>query len=276
MQTLEQWMTRDPEVLGPDDSALEALERMTDGGFRHLPVVNERSGVIGIVSIDDLRAALPFDVALGTALSARGRATARHYRIAEVMTYLPCTAQRDTSLEQAVRELVGRRIGCLPVLDAHGALVGIFTESDALRALLELVSGDRGGRAALPDLRGERAGELERLAADLRAEQQRIATELRRCESEERMLAAAQHGEPLDAADRGSLADAGVLAGALAKFAAQRLAEIDCALGRHAQHTFGSCSACGREIPLARLRALPSSDRCVRCARGGELHAAAG
>ncbi len=45
-------MTKDPSTIAPDDTAIEALRRMQDGGFRHLPVV-ESGRVVGIVSRRD-------------------------------------------------------------------------------------------------------------------------------------------------------------------------------------------------------------------------------
>ena len=46
-------MTRHPDTLRPDDSALTALELMNRRGFRHLPVV-DGDELVGIVSIRDL------------------------------------------------------------------------------------------------------------------------------------------------------------------------------------------------------------------------------
>ena len=46
-------MTPDPQVIDPDATIGEALDRMFDGGFRHLPVV-EGGRVIGMVSMRDL------------------------------------------------------------------------------------------------------------------------------------------------------------------------------------------------------------------------------
>lgn len=46
-------MTPDPQVIGPDATMGEALDRMFDGGFRHLPVV-DGGRVIGMVSMRDL------------------------------------------------------------------------------------------------------------------------------------------------------------------------------------------------------------------------------
>ena len=47
-------MTRDPHAIGPECTAIEALRKMSDGGFRHLPiVVNEK--ILGIVSRGDFK-----------------------------------------------------------------------------------------------------------------------------------------------------------------------------------------------------------------------------
>jgi len=50
---LGQIMTRNPETLGPEDSALVALDKMRAGHYRHLPVVSDGE-IAGIVSIRDL------------------------------------------------------------------------------------------------------------------------------------------------------------------------------------------------------------------------------
>jgi CBS domain-containing protein len=52
--TLAAIMTPEPETLSPDDSALEALEKMRAGRYRHLPVVDAGGTIRGMVSIRDL------------------------------------------------------------------------------------------------------------------------------------------------------------------------------------------------------------------------------
>jgi CBS domain-containing protein len=47
------WMTRDPETMGPDDTTQHAAVLMIHGGFRHLPLV-EGADVVGMLSIRDL------------------------------------------------------------------------------------------------------------------------------------------------------------------------------------------------------------------------------
>ncbi len=47
-------MTRNPHTMAPRGTAIEALRTMRDGGFRHIPVLEEGI-VIGVVSHGDFR-----------------------------------------------------------------------------------------------------------------------------------------------------------------------------------------------------------------------------
>ena len=47
--------------------------------------------------------------------------------------------------------------------------------------------------------------------------------------------------------------------------AARELGEIDAALARIAEGTYGTCEACGGAIGRDRLRALPEVRRCLSC-----------
>lgn len=58
-------------------------------------------------------------------------------------------------------------------------------------------------------------------------------------------------------------------------FALRELAEIDLAKVQDAldhieEGTYGKCDSCGREIPLERLEAMPSTTMCVKCKEEGE------
>ena len=48
------------------------------------------------------------------------------------------------------------------------------------------------------------------------------------------------------------------------------LAEIDGALKRIEEDTYGVCSNCGKPIPEERLEALPWATLCIECQRGRE------
>ncbi len=47
-------MTADPEVLSPDDPIVYALNKMSVGGFRHIPLVDAERRPVGIVSVKDI------------------------------------------------------------------------------------------------------------------------------------------------------------------------------------------------------------------------------
>jgi DnaK suppressor protein len=50
----------------------------------------------------------------------------------------------------------------------------------------------------------------------------------------------------------------------------QVLSEIDAALKRIEDGTYGKCANCGREIPVARLEAQPWASLCIDCKRQAE------
>jgi DnaK suppressor protein len=57
---------------------------------------------------------------------------------------------------------------------------------------------------------------------------------------------------------------------ALIQMKADTLNQIDAALHRLEEGTYGDCFECGNEIPKARLQALPFATRCKRCEENRE------
>jgi predicted transcriptional regulator len=47
-------MTRNPETLGPEDPIAFALQLMSVGGFRHIPLVDAERHPVGILSVKDI------------------------------------------------------------------------------------------------------------------------------------------------------------------------------------------------------------------------------
>ena len=52
---------------------------------------------------------------------------------------------------------------------------------------------------------------------------------------------------------------------ALVERAEERLWEVDAALSRVADGTYGYCVHCGADVPFQRLRALPAAAECFEC-----------
>jgi acetoin utilization protein AcuB len=119
------WMTRAPAMVEPDCTIDAALARMERAEIRHLLVV-EADRLVGIVSNRDWRR-IPTDAGGGN----WGKQPVR-----VIMTEDPVTVAPETPATVAARILLDRKIGCLPVRDGE-SIVGVFTTSDALEALLQ-------------------------------------------------------------------------------------------------------------------------------------------
>ncbi len=75
-------------------------------------------------------------------------------------------------------------------------------------------------------------------------------------------------GDEIDAAVE-SLHDE--LSSQLAAAESRELQRIDIALERIKEGTYGVCEHCGKNIPLARLQAVPYATLCINCQREMEL-----
>jgi CBS domain-containing protein/RNA polymerase-binding transcription factor DksA len=254
------FMTGEPISIEPEASALAALDLMINHAIRHLPVVDGAGRVCGVLSFDDLRAALPVPVSLRAPLPVDERRSLPDPAVGEVMTYMPITIRYDAPLEEAAQRMVDGRFGCLPVVDEKGSLDGIITETDLLQALVTVLWSERRSEPApapvdLPAaLANERAFLAGQLAAYKRREQE-ITTE---------------REIPLEMAERGSDLEEGYLTEPLAELAARRLRSIEHALERHRRGELTVCESCGERIPEARVRALPGTSLCIRCGREAE------
>ena len=51
--TVAEWMSREPATVEPGVSVTDAIDRMLEGGFRHLPVM-DGDRLVGVVSLRDL------------------------------------------------------------------------------------------------------------------------------------------------------------------------------------------------------------------------------
>lgn len=107
---------------------------------------------------------------------------------------------------------------------------------------------------------------LESLAADLQERRRAILHAADAFHGEaEAVIGSADRSDVLDSEDPAAVGGEDSLS--LAVLADERLADINEALQRIADGTFGICQHCHRRIPLARLRALPTARLCIDCKR---------
>jgi len=259
---VKSYMTGQPVSIEPEASALAALDLMIEHGIRHLPVVDGSRRVCGVVSFDDLRAALPLSISLRVPLSVDERHAVCDLALGEVMTYSPVTIRYDAPLEEAAQQMADRRIGCLPVVDEKGRLDGILSETDLLHALTTALWAAR---------RGEPAPRQIGVAEALEQERSHLAGRLSTHDRQRQEIGEARRGLPLDAAEQQSGVETDWLTEQLAEQASRRLRAIERALEREQRGELGTCERCNGRIPEGRLLALPDSTLCIRCARETEM-----
>lgn len=134
------YMTPEPLTVDEDESMGDALVVMRRQQIRHLPVVNGNT-LVGIVTDRDLRRASPS--LLSGIAEEKYKEILESTPISRIMTREPFTVRLDTNLKDAVRLMVDKKISSLPVVNGS-ELVGIFTEVDALRVLLEVLPKEAG------------------------------------------------------------------------------------------------------------------------------------
>jgi len=125
--TVADVMTRDVVTLHMNDVLSTADDVMRLGRIRHLLVVDDGGGLVGIVSQRDLfHSGLLKALGYGTHAKQRALET---LAVKEAMHTELLTTTPDAALRDAARVMTQKKVGCLPVLE-NGTLVGILTEGD--------------------------------------------------------------------------------------------------------------------------------------------------
>jgi acetoin utilization protein AcuB len=152
------YMTRHPLLAEPTMSIVEAQRFMVEQSIRHLPVVGDGKRLLGLVTIQRLL------VDPGRLASLDVWDITRYLSglsVADVMIQARdvVTTGLNTTIEDAARVMVERKIGSLPVLE-EGVVIGMFTKTDMLATLMEMMATRVPAvrvTMRMPDVRGELA-----------------------------------------------------------------------------------------------------------------------
>ena len=136
--TVGQYMTSSPHWIGADHSLSEARIMMREHRIRHLPVLRGAE-LVGIVSERDLGL-----------IEACPTFERRRVPVEEAMTPTPFTASPVTPLHEVARVMAERKCGSAVVVDG-GAVVGVFTTTDAAEGLGRYTPRARAGAESGPD-----------------------------------------------------------------------------------------------------------------------------
>jgi CBS domain-containing protein len=130
-------MVRNPVPIGPKATVAEAEALLEALRIRHLPVL-EGDRLVGLITDRDIRLA---SMPRPRWEPSQPDALLRLIRVEQVMTRDPVTASPHMPIAEAARLMLEHRYGGLPVVQ-EGRLVGIITQGDLLKALIDLLKAE--------------------------------------------------------------------------------------------------------------------------------------
>ena len=167
------WMTKEVFSVTPDTSLLVCSKRFKDHDVAAMPVVDENREVVGVVTAVAVRGHMPkaeISRDIVDVLESMERIKARDFM------ERPVTIDFRSTVPQAARVMLDKRIHFLAVVDGERKLVGVLTEWDLFLALDKIsVGGVSGGVEMVCDIENKQ-GALRELLRQILDSGSRIAS----------------------------------------------------------------------------------------------------
>jgi acetoin utilization protein AcuB len=124
--TIRAYMTESPHTIAPNATMAAAHAMMRGNGIRHLPVL-DGGRLVGLISQRDL-----------AIMESLPGVVASEVPIEDAMATDVFTAPPDAPLQHVTGEMAARKLGAAVIMDGE-AVLGIFTTTDALQALTQVM-----------------------------------------------------------------------------------------------------------------------------------------
>ncbi len=121
---ISKFMTTAPHTVGADIPIKKAVEIMREHRIRHLPVMHGGK-LMGVLTDRDIKLASSFQ-------------GAAELKVDDVMSPDAYAVSPQGGLNEVAAEMAEHKYGCAVVID-NGKVVGIFTATDGMRVLAEIV-----------------------------------------------------------------------------------------------------------------------------------------
>lgn len=122
VQVAEQIMSAPVITIHIEKTVSQAWQIMQEHGFNHLPIIDHKHCLKGLVSDRDL---------LRAGIDSRA--------LAEVMQTKVLSAAKNTAIRDIAEVMTDYRIGALPLLDKDNNIEGIVTRHDILKAVMHQI-----------------------------------------------------------------------------------------------------------------------------------------
>jgi acetoin utilization protein AcuB len=175
---VREYMTPNPMSMTEDKSVLETAELMKEHRVRRFPVLRGDE-LVGIVSDRDLRSAAPSQVisfdAQERELMPELHSMLSSITLQEVMSRDVITIHPEQTIVAAAQLMLQHRVSGVPVVGTGGELLGIITETDIFKALVDL-SGVSSGQITFAFQLEDRAGSIKEVADVIRRHDGQLAS----------------------------------------------------------------------------------------------------
>lgn len=148
---VEEIMKTKVYTVTPTVSIADTMKLLEEKKIRHIPVVNGEQQLVGIVTLSDIRDATP------SIFRANEYVEDLQKPIESIMKKNVITGHPLDFVEEIAALFYEHKIGCLPITKDQ-KLVGIVTETDLLRTLVELTGAHQPGsqiEIRVPNLAGK-------------------------------------------------------------------------------------------------------------------------
>lgn len=137
-------MTANPRTVQPTDPVSHAVELLHSTNIRHLPVVDGRGQLVGMLSDRDLGPLMR--TLIEGAEVERMVMPVSQRQVAEFMTGGVATVGLDADVSEVIDLMLDERIGAVPVVDEGDNVRGIISYVDVLRAVSPRETGELAAR----------------------------------------------------------------------------------------------------------------------------------
>jgi acetoin utilization protein AcuB len=148
---VEEIMKTEIVTVTPTVSIAETMRLMETKKIRHIPVIDAEQQLVGIVTLSDIRDAAP------SIFRANEHVEDMQNPVDTIMKKDVITGHHLDFVEEIAALFYEHKIGCLPITNDR-KLVGIVTETDLLRTLVELTGAHQPGsqiEIRVPNLAGK-------------------------------------------------------------------------------------------------------------------------
>ena len=131
-------MATDLITVEAETTLADAKGLMQDNNIRHLPVVDSKGKLLGIVTDRDMRDAQPSSL-LDSEAYERTYVQVMQHKVKDIMTEDPLTISVFYTLQDTLLVMGKKKVGALPVIDEDGYLMGIMSTRDLLRSFTNIM-----------------------------------------------------------------------------------------------------------------------------------------